>query len=153
MTRYYGHFDDLFMEDCGLGQLSVSGGTLRLLIVRDLMIWQEHPASHDNTRFYVDGFVMVFEGVVRSECKLHVYAGDPENDGFAETKTITHGPFPPYQGPTEVYDLTGVLEDRSAWVESWIIEAGTFFLEEPSGAWQRYGEVQRYRKERPSGSA
>lgn len=147
MKRHYGHFNDLFLEDCEFGEPQIDGNKISLPVLRDLMILGRHPLGGGTGTFYCDGFTMVFEGVTRSVRDLDLYAENPAEEGFIGTLRMEDGPFPNCDQPMTTFDVYGVLQSPSSYIGSWEIDAVDFYLVEPDGLWEMYGDSSTGRAE------
>lgn len=139
MKRHYGHFGDLFLEDCNFGEPQIDGNGISLPVLRDLMILDRHPLAAGTGTFYCDGFTLVFEGVTRSVRELALYR-DETGEGFERNIRMEDGPFAACKRPMTTFEVGGVLPSPFSYIVSWEIDAAEFYLLEPGGPWEKYRE-------------
>lgn len=145
MKRHGGFFDSLDMFESIIAEPIKAGNRLSVTIIHNLLIPPEHPLSVDGRSFYVDGFTMVFEGVTRSVRKLALYGSGVQREKTIGAKVIDDGPFPEAEGPVRTYFLEGRTVNKTAHIYEWEIDATDFYLREPDGPWQRYGDIDIFR--------
>lgn len=144
MKRHLGHFGDLCMEECTIGELRIEGDRISLSNLQDLMIFNEHPLGGGTRTFFCDNFTMVFEGVARSVRELALYA-NKSGQGFERNIRVEDGPFAECNRRTMTFEIGGALQNPFSYIVSWEIDAAEFYLVEPDGPWEKHGDCSAVR--------
>ena len=145
MKKHYGYIDELMLEDMIAGTPRIDGNVIEIPVIKDLEVFSNHPMVTDGFGFHVDdGFILRFEGVVRS--KRNYYRMTEISDDPAEDWTIEDGPFPPADGPVdEFHDLLFGSEEIPGGYVNWNIDAEKFCLIEPEGNWKKHRRSSEHR--------
>lgn len=128
MRKFAGLFDKLYFTESSFG-LPVIEGVLMRVPVQGLFVLRGHPLLDEGDGPY-SGW-LVFDKVRDSMRTVTEYVGESKmTKNFKESYNVQDGPFPASAEDDEVstFGFEGLQLDPRAWIDNWIVRAGSFEL-------------------------